>query len=57
MNNKITNDTQEHIILLVTVQKMLENGDKRKDIVQMIDEFIYPHLQDEKKQNKSNTVI
>lgn len=50
-------NNQEEIVLLNTIIARLENWDKRKDIVQMIDEFIYPHLQDEKKQNKSNTTI
>ncbi len=44
-----TKDSQEHIILILAVQKMVENWESRKKISKTIDQFIYPHLKDETK--------
>lgn len=40
-------NNQEEIILLVTIQTMLESWQPRSDIVRLIDEFLYPHLRKE----------
>jgi len=38
---KKVNNNQEEIILLLTIQQMLHNWDTRKDMIQLIDEFIF----------------
>ena len=57
MKSKITNENQEAIIVIATMVSMIENWEKRKDIVKIADQFIYPHLKDEEKKNKSSTGI
>jgi len=39
--SKITTDSQEHIIVMVTAITMLQNKEPRKKVIKMIEDFIY----------------